>query len=77
LTEFDANQVAYSQFLTAVARILEDVLRPAKLKVLAVERRLKGRDSLEEKLTRSGKHYETLQQGYRHCGASSGHLLRG
>ena len=62
LSEFDGKSSAYNSLASYSQRLLADLLRVERLNVLSIADRVKARDSLSEKLSRPGKHYENLQE---------------
>lgn len=62
LQEFDGRVAAYAALSSYSQKLLADLLRIERLKVLAVSDRVKDRESLSEKLSRPGKHYTNLQE---------------
>lgn len=62
LAEFDKRFSDYEALNVSGQRLLTDLLKMGRLKVLSITGRVKDRESLVEKLLRPGKDYENLQQ---------------
>jgi GTP pyrophosphokinase len=60
LAEYDDQKNQYRDFAERCRSLLQELLDAEGYRVHSVTWRLKGRDKLEDKLNREGKHYENL-----------------
>lgn len=62
LEEYDSKKHIYEIMLTSSQRLIGDLLTAADIRVHSISGRVKGRDSLSEKLARKRKSYNELKE---------------
>ena len=62
LVEYDATNALAHQFLRKSAELIDELLEAAGLRVHSIEKRVKDRAKLEEKIARPGKDYKCLDE---------------
>lgn len=68
LGEFDDKASVYKMFGSTLQSLISDLLEDAKISVHSVTSRAKERDSLRQKLSKSGAHYKSLTEVTDLCG---------